>query len=94
LVLIAEFLWKAKQTSNLSLSKLKLIICRILKDLFKKRFLNVFKNGEKHYHFQYIKNNQLIRKSFKKRQNSRRNKRNSYKQRQNYLKANNVKHYV
>lgn len=86
LVLIAEFLWKAKETSNLS--KLNLIICRILKDFFKKRFLNVFRNREKHYNIQNIKNDRLIRKSFKKRQYSRRNKRNFYKQRQDYLKGN------
>ena len=88
LVLIVEFLWKAKKTSNLNLSKLNLIICRILKDFFKKRFLNVFRNREKHYNIQNIKNDRLIRKSFKKRQYSRRNKRNVYKQRQDYLKGN------
>jgi len=43
LISIVEFIWKAKKTSNLRFSKLKLIIISIMKNFFKKRFENVFK---------------------------------------------------
>ena len=57
LVLLVEFLWHAKKTSNLSVSKLKLAISNIFKNFFKQKFVNVFKTQEN-----YNQKTTLIRK--------------------------------